>query len=65
MSTNTAFSARKPYPGCNIVQPWLVAAARTFGITKYLHREKKIITKMRLIFPNNVYIITKNNIFAV
>lgn len=36
ISTNTAFSARKPYPGCSIVHPRLMAAERTFGITKYL-----------------------------
>lgn len=42
ISTNTAFSARKPYPGCNIVHLRLIAADRTFGINKYLHRQRNI-----------------------
>lgn len=34
MSTKRAFSERNPYPGCSIVQPRLMAADKTFGITK-------------------------------
>jgi len=37
ISTKLAFSERKPYPGCNIVHPRLIAADKTFGITKYLY----------------------------
>jgi len=36
MSTKPAFSARKPYPGCNMVHPRLTAADKTFGMNKYL-----------------------------